>query len=216
MNGELRLRIEARRLALDESCMGAIAASMQSGLSETGDSFANCEATTHNLLANALFQTADAIVLCAHWSMYSTHATHQGAMRLAENLAASGRKVFVVGIFAMQDASSIGFVAATRRLSPAAANELAYRSIHRTKIDEPNRIAESLANQREGITFIDKRAVFVDDTKCIAHLYGERSELLFADNAHLTSAGLEFLGKSIASDDWFSAGTSLGTTTTRK
>lgn len=211
LNSELSQCIEARRLALDESCMADAAKAIRVGLSTNDDRRASCDESSGNLLAHSLLQTADAIILCAHWSTYSTHSTHEGAMRLAETLAASGRRVFIVGIFAMQDASSIGFVAATRGLSPEAANQLAYRSIPRTKIDGPNHMAKSLASRCEGITYLDKRAVFVDETKATARLYGRGDELLFADNAHLTTAGLEFLGKCIASQGWFSARPSGGT-----
>lgn len=195
--------VDIRRLTLDEPCMRSLAEVIGDRHSDRSDSKDACRSAALAVAQSSLFDEADNIVLCAHWSEYSTHTTHEGALELARALSQSGRRVCVVGIFAMQEASSIAYLAAVRGLSPDAANEAAYRSIHKMRIQTPNEAAEALAAADSNVRFLDKYSIFANDARGVVELYGPAGELYFADNAHLTAAGMSFFGSVIAKQRWF-------------
>lgn len=162
-----------------------------------------CREAIERLGKGSLFHDESMIVLCANWPRYITHSTHEGAMALAETLAAQGREVAIVGLMSMQEASSTAFVAVRRGLSSDQANRFAYGTIQGSKIDKPNADALALAMRFPTIRYLDKYAVFSDDTARTTSRYDDEGRILFADNFHLTRAGGVYFGKRIAALGWF-------------
>jgi len=203
VNAGLFPGIEFRRVALDEPCMGEFAHFVKTGDFLAGSDELNCRKSLEQLRDGSLFGEADTIVLCSNWPRYITHSTHEGAMKLAETLAAQGREVCIVGLMSMQEASSTAFVAVKRGLSVEQANEFAYGTIQRSKIETPNNDARSIASRIPNVRYLDKYAVFADDDSRSALLYDANGQILFADNFHLTKAGGLYFGSRIAALGWF-------------
>ena len=195
--------VEVRRLQIDEECMGNMADLLTAKARHSSAPDSPCSDTAEKVLHSPLLASADVILLCANWVEYSTRSTHHGAMRLAEAFADNGRDVRIVSLFAMQEASSIAFLSATRGLSCSEANAVAFRSIHRMRISRPNHDALTISKAGVGIGYLDKYDVFVDESSGIARLYGDDGEMLFADNTHLTRAGLVYFGQQAAKRGWF-------------
>ncbi len=203
VNAGLFPGIEFRRVALDEPCMVEFARFVKTGEFLTGSDELICRKSLEQLRDGSLFGEADTIVLCSNWPRYITHSTHEGAMMLAETLAAQGREVCIVGLMSMQEASSTTFMAIKRGLSAEQANRFAYGTIQRSKIETPNNDARAIASRIPNVRFLDKYAVFADDDARSVLLYDANGQILFADNFHLTKAGGLYFGSRIAALSWF-------------
>jgi peptidoglycan/LPS O-acetylase OafA/YrhL len=195
--------VEFRRLPLDEPCMGDFAQLVATGELPSQIDELTCRKSLEQLRDGSLYGEADVIVLCSNWPRYITHSTHEGAMALAETLATQGRDVSIVGLMSMQEASSTAFVAVKRGLSVEQANEIAYGTIQRSKIEKPNADARSLASRFDNVRYLDKYAVFSDDAARRTLLYDTDGQMLFADNFHLTRAGGLYFGRQMAAQHWF-------------
>lgn len=195
--------IEFRRLFLNESCMGAAAHLVANGSLPDEADPKPCQASLEQLRDGTLLAAADVVVLCSYWPRYITHSTHEGAMALAEALAAQGRQVRIVGLLSIQEAASTAFLAITQGLTAEQANGVAYHTLQRSKIDTPNADARAMASRLENVRYLDKYDVFCDDAAKSMLLYNEDSGILFADNFHLTTLGGRYFGRQIASRGWF-------------
>jgi peptidoglycan/LPS O-acetylase OafA/YrhL len=195
--------IEFRRLFLNESCMGAAAHLVANGSLRDETDPKPCQASLERLRDGTLLATADVVVLCSYWPRYITHSTHEGAMALAEALAAQGRQVRIVGLLSIQEAASTAFLAITKGLTAEQANGVAYHTLQRSKIDKPNADARAMASRLENVRYLDKYDVFCNDAAKSMLLYNEDSGILFADNFHLTTLGGRYFGRQIASRGWF-------------
>lgn len=196
---------EFRRLMLDDPCMEACARLVETGRLPAAIDERICRKSLERIRDTTLLAEADMIVLCANWPRYITHATHEGAMTLAETLARQGRDVRIVGLFTIQEASSIAFLAVARGLDAERANHAAYVAVQRPKIESPNAAARELAGRLPNVRYLDKEAVFCDEDRRTVLLYGPDGRLLFADNFHLTADGGRYFGRAIADRGWFDA-----------
>ena len=203
VNRELFPGVEFRRLMLDEPCMHAAAHLVASGELPSAIDERTCRSALEQLRDGPLLAAADMIVLCSNWPRYITHSTHEGGMELAEALAAKGRQVRIVGLMSMQEASSTAFLALKNGLTVGQANEAAYHTVQRSKIDRPNTDARAVAGRHENVRYLDKYAIFCDDDAKTALLFDAEGRMLFADNFHLTAVGGRYFGRQIAARRWF-------------
>jgi peptidoglycan/LPS O-acetylase OafA/YrhL len=203
INRELFPGIEFRRLFLNESCMGAAAHLVAKGSLRAGADPKTCWASLERLRDGPLLPAADMVVLCSYWPRYITHSTHEGAMSLAEALAAQGRQVRIVGLMSIQEAASTAFLAITNGLTADQANEVAYHTVQRSKIDKPNADARGVAERFTNVRYLDKYAVFCDDEAKSTLLYDADGQMIFADNFHLTTVGGQYFGRQISTLGWF-------------
>ena len=196
--------IEFRRLFLNESCMQAAANRLAQRSPPAASDDTACRESLDRFHDGPLLSAADVVVLCSHWPRYITASTHEGAMALAEALAAQGKQVRIVGLISIQEAASTAFLAIKNGLTIEQANGVAYHTVQRSKIDKPNADARAVANRFENVRYLDKYAVFCDDAAKSALLYSADGQMLFADNFHLTEAGGMYFGRRIAALGWFS------------
>jgi peptidoglycan/LPS O-acetylase OafA/YrhL len=203
VNSELFPGIEFRRLMLDEPCMQAAAHLVATGDLPAAIDEKTCRVALERLRDRPFLEAADVIVLCSNWPRYITHSTHEGGIALAEALAAQGRQVRIVGLMSMQEASSTAFLALKNGLTVEQANGVAYHTVQRSKIDQPNADARAVADRFENVRYLDKYAVFCDDGAKSTLLYDAEGQILFADNFHLTTVGGMYFGRQIAARRWF-------------
>jgi hypothetical protein len=201
-NQELFGGLEIRRMALDDPCMPAFEQIISDGEMAPIDDD-HCRRLIERLRDGTLFSEADVIVLTAHWEHRLGGSPHLGAMSLAETLAAQGRQVFMVGLLAMKDASSLAFLTMKRGLTVEQANEYAYKTLTQTRIDKPNADVRALAERVDNIGYLDKHALFCDDEKQTCLLYDDDKRLLFSDAVHVSSTGALYFGKRVAELGWF-------------
>ena len=205
VNSELFTGIEFRRLMLDEPCMQAAAHLVSTGELPASIDENTCRVALERLRDRPFLEAADMIVLCSNWPRYITHSTHEGGIALAEALAAQGRQVRIVGLMSMQEASSTAFLAIKNGLTVEQANGVAYHTVQRSKIDKPNADGRAAAERLKTVRYLDKYAVFCDDAAKSTLLYNAESQMLFADNVHLTAVGGRYFGRQIAALKWFDA-----------
>jgi peptidoglycan/LPS O-acetylase OafA/YrhL len=201
-NRELFGGLEIRRMGLDDRCMPVFEQLIREGelLSARDD---RCRRSSERLRDRTLFSEADVIVLNASWVSIGPNSPHLGAMALAETLAAQGRRVLMVGLLFMKDASSLAFITMKKGLTVEQANEHAYTTLARSRIDKPNADVRALSERVENIGYLDKYALFCDDEKQTCLLYDDDKQLLFSDRVHVSTIGALYFGKRVAELGWF-------------
>lgn len=194
--------IEIRRMWLNDPCMPYFAHLLATG-ELTTMSGGGCGDSLKRLRDGSLFKNADVIVLSAHWRERADDRPHLGAMSLAETIATQGKTVFMVGLLAMKDASSLAFDSIRRDMTAQEANVYAYSTLQHSRIDQPNADVRALSERVPNIHYLDKYALFCDDQERTCSLYGVDNKLLFSDTIHVSLAGAHYYGKGIADLGWF-------------
>ncbi|NCO15824.1 MAG: hypothetical protein GW902_01160, partial [Alphaproteobacteria bacterium] len=117
-------------------------------------------------------------------------------------LAGQGRRVKLVGLLDMKDASSAAFVALREGMDARQANGFAWRTLHRGSIDVANEDARALAERLPGVDYLDKLALFCDPATESCLLFSENSQLMFSDSHHLSGVGVVWFGRRLAETGW--------------
>ena len=205
INAALFDGVEFRRLPLDDLCMPQFERVLRgdvSGPRDTGDANRDCLDEALRLRDSAQFAEADVLVLSAFWRRRSTVTPHLGALRLAETLAGQGRRVKLVGLVEMKDASSAAFVALREGMDARQANGFAWRTLRRAAIDPANEDARALAERLPGVDYVDKLALFCDPVTESCLLFGDDGQLMFSDSHHISGPGAVWLGQRLAETGW--------------
>jgi peptidoglycan/LPS O-acetylase OafA/YrhL len=193
--------LQFRRLPLDETCM-AFFAEFLAGM-PTVDPPRLCTEELNVLKTSPLFETADEIVLNAFWTRTTTDTSHSGAMKLASEIANSGKTVWIVGLLSIKEGPSLSFTGLTRGLSNDQMNHIAYKTLRHNRTFEANLDTSKLSRSSDHIRFLNKQELFCDMKSARCSLYDEKGNLNFSDGHHVSLSGALYFGRRMAELGWF-------------
>jgi peptidoglycan/LPS O-acetylase OafA/YrhL len=196
--------LEVRRFWLDDPCMPYFTHLIETG-ELTYQRGGRCRASLERIVESQLFEQADVVVLTAYWVARADKRPHIDGIQLARTIIERDKKVILVGVLAMKDASSTAFKTLQLGLDLPEANHFAYRTLVRARMDEPNRDLREFAKETDKVAFMDKFDFFCSEHDESCRLYDENAVIHFSDNTHVSAAGARFFGAEIARRQIFDA-----------
>lgn len=182
-----------RRQRLDDPCMNGLTAHLagkeDAGLGET------CAEELRTVTEGPLLAPADEIVLAANWQP----ETVGNGIELARSLRREGYAVSILGVAAFNDMASLS-MQLHRITEPE--GSFFYRNI-RSKFLSVNAAFREVAEDEDGIRYLDKLALYCDETEASCDMLDGEGKPVIFDSAHVTAAGVDIMADRIKKAGWF-------------